>query len=834
MLSLYKQEGKSRTDISKWKEAQSAYVQQQQLDLEVRKQQLDVLKEQLQHFKKERAAMGIEDPLEQTRDSAGSPSETLPGSLEVTHAGDAAAGLTGGSKRQRRRMSFDDQAQEMVKTLVRAELDRVNEATRTAIEDTARRALHDRGAPPLAGKSGAASPLAQVVPVEAPAEAAAPARQKPAVPPLVLPGDEHAAPAAAAAGAAGAAAQGAADASEAQHRDQGGVERVGPLVGDHVGLQRSAGGEGGGEGRGGETEWAHRRGAERGGPEARAEAPPRAAVDSGWAQPEGDGASKDGDDKTPRDAPAGVCPSAPRASGPSEQACTATQSGLRAVLRRVQCGLCQGSGESPASRAVEGGAEPTPLYLQTLADQVSLPRGSRAPRRAAPSAGGRARGDATRVGAGQVPRSCTLFCGGFSHRSLVRRVCWYIHKSPGWSLLFLLVAISNSIYIGVAPSNFGQIPGETYAFDVSSTAGRTLFITFVFDLACMAVLLLECVVAAVALGCFRARSSWLRRSWYSGLDLFIVLVAAAEYLTAALGHRIFSLRAFRLLRVLKITSGIRSFRGVHHVLETLAHGAWQLLSVLVVLVFFVLSFAIGGISMFSNSFSRSCVLLDRPVPSCSSDFTTGWRPRCSLLAQNTTETEPGGALARTGGFRWDAACTFLRNSTAGEFDGRYALAPGGQYHSCQLGVLHTLGPAAVTARCAVAENPQYGLSHFDDAGGALLTVLQSAIMPDGFYNVVHRARESEPDSEAFVWAFFVALTALTTLVSVGIFIAVVSGTWEQVNPPPPPPSRLVHPSVLTGHVRSTSACCRLLRRSTSHRLTRTATRARRRTRAPCG
>jgi len=115
------------------------------------------------------------------------------------------------------------------------------------------------------------------------------------------------------------------------------LQRSVPLVGDS--LQRSVDREGVGEGPGGETQWAHRRGAEPGEPEERAEAPPRAAVDSGWAQSEEDGARKKGDEKTPRDAPAGVCPSDPSTSGPSKRACTATQSGLcpvglRLVLRR--------------------------------------------------------------------------------------------------------------------------------------------------------------------------------------------------------------------------------------------------------------------------------------------------------------------------------------------------------------------------------------------------------------------------------------------------------------------------------------------------------------------
>ena len=73
----------------------------------------------------------------------------------------------------------------------------------------------------------------------------------------------------------------------------------------------------------------------------------------------------------------------------------------------------------------------------------------------------------------------------------------------------------------------------------------------------------------------------------------------------------------------------------------------------------------------------------------------------------------------------------------------------------------------------------HGFQHFDHIGGTLLSLGQYSVV-DGAYDVLHNALESEPDAFALTWIFFPLITFTNTFLVLGLFLAVIANTFQEV------------------------------------------------------
>lgn len=97
-----------------------------------------------------------------------------------------------------------------------------------------------------------------------------------------------------------------------------------------------------------------------------------------------------------------------------------------------------------------------------------------------------------------VPVSCWLIFGGFSRESVLRLKAFDVYKSPSWAVFFLLVTVSNSIYISILPElNDGA---EVSSFSVGPPKAITWLDSV--DIASAVVLLFEVTVGSLSLGFF--------------------------------------------------------------------------------------------------------------------------------------------------------------------------------------------------------------------------------------------------------------------------------------------------------------------------------------------
>ena len=393
---------------------------------------------------------------------------------------------------------------------------------------------------------------------------------------------------------------------------------------------------------------------------------------------------------------------------------------------------------------------------------------------------------------------------GFSRANYFRNQCFQIQKSGRWLLFFTLVTIMQCAYVALEPSLVVPIDSPNYLAerekieaDAAAEGGirgtfQARFQTWLdyIDPFCIAVLVFEIVTGLVAFGGFRSPGSYIRSSGYNQMDVVILVLTIVEYIvTALVDNAGLNFKPLRIMRMFKALTNISIFAGIKTIMITLRSGAAQLSTVFAMLFFFMCAWGIFGMAMFKKSYRRRCVTTDIPIDPCFSDFTTGWAPRC-----NFTEREPepymypGGESVILPGYPWERWCKIIKNSTAGQYDKRYPTDVFGNYHNCghdiyksliKAGMDHVTASASIKQSCKEGDNPNNGFVHWDNIGGAL-TALSLATSGDSYYDVLWRGIMSEPESVGLTFLFFFTVTCFNTFLLLGIFVAVVTGTFARV------------------------------------------------------
>ncbi|EKX53939.1 hypothetical protein GUITHDRAFT_132377 [Guillardia theta CCMP2712] len=383
--------------------------------------------------------------------------------------------------------------------------------------------------------------------------------------------------------------------------------------------------------------------------------------------------------------------------------------------------------------------------------------------------------------------------GGFSRTSPIRLKCFQIVTSKEWNSFFLIATVLNSVTISLAPE-FPKASKTTQTLDI---IGYACGLAFFFEVTC----------GIIAYGFWHGPTTYMNLSDFNRLDFFLLLTLLAEYFAEfALRLQGPSIRSFRLLRLLKYMMRMRLFSNVRAMIQTLRQGMSQILIVAMVLAFFVAMFGIFGMAIYQNSFARRCLMAARNVSSaiCASDASNNWSKTCSFNDNLAPLYLENGSIAVYPGYpgmRWcKIYCTdpvslavlalagvlTLRQATCPQYAGVKPQDSRGWYHSCQEqvdlnndGVVNATDLLYVDQYCESIGNPQFGLQNFDSLGGVIPTILQVAA-PDSSYDVILESLQSEPSAIILTWFFYVAITVLCTFLILGLFVAVVTGTFARV------------------------------------------------------
>ena len=258
---------------------------------------------------------------------------------------------------------------------------------------------------------------------------------------------------------------------------------------------------------------------------------------------------------------------------------------------------------------------------------------------------------------------------------------------------------------------------------------------------------------------------------------------------AQLGYVGITIVPFRIVRILKILAFFKAFSGIRNIVTTLTFGALQMFTVFFVLLFFIAAISTLLLTFLRGNYMHRCVVLDEQLGPCTGLPSLGFvaPTSCNFKNWNTLpelkvhprDTPDSSFPVMIDDFypfeRW---CKIQKNTSAGQYDDDpdYDLDFKGRYHTCGRN-----RPSYVrgTEMCAVVTNPSSGYSHFDDLGGSVVNLAQGAAA-DSYYDIMWRSFQSEPDVVVVLIILYFFLTMLTTWLLLGIFVAVVTGTFKTI------------------------------------------------------
>uniref|UniRef100_T1E1N8 Voltage-dependent L-type calcium channel subunit alpha n=1 Tax=Cupiennius salei TaxID=6928 RepID=T1E1N8_CUPSA len=205
-----------------------------------------------------------------------------------------------------------------------------------------------------------------------------------------------------------------------------------------------------------------------------------------------------------------------------------------------------------------------------------------------------------------------LFC--LTLKNPIRKLCIDIVEWKPFEYLILLTIFANCIALAVfTPFPYG---------DSNSVNAYLEKIEYVF----LVIFTAECVMKIIAYGLVLHPGAYLRNTW-NLLDFIIVVIGVISTALSNLmkeGFDVKALRAFRVLRPLRLVSGVPSLQVV---LNSILKAMIPLLHIALLVIFVIIIYAIIGLELFSGKMHKTCfdnvtgqISFDDPHPCGDSGF----------------------------------------------------------------------------------------------------------------------------------------------------------------------------------------------------------------------
>nr|QQY02546.1 voltage-dependent N-type calcium channel subunit alpha-1B [Cryptocotyle lingua] len=240
----------------------------------------------------------------------------------------------------------------------------------------------------------------------------------------------------------------------------------------------------------------------------------------------------------------------------------------------------------------------------------------------------------------------------------------------------------------------------------------------------MGIFTVEASLKIIALGLILHSGSYLRNVW-NILDFIVVVTGfLTMFMTTGSGVNLRTLRAVRVLRPLKLVSGVPSLQVV---LTSILKAMAPLLQIGILVLFAILIFAIIGLEFYSGVFHVTC--FDETNP---------------MQLPDTIPNAPG-----------LVPCQPQDNNTR------------------QVGAFNC--PAGYTCK-GYWEGPNYGITSFDNIGYAMLTVFQCITM-EGWTDVLYMTNRAY--GPRFNWIYFIPLIVIGAFLLINLVLGVLSGEFAK-------------------------------------------------------
>ena len=262
----------------------------------------------------------------------------------------------------------------------------------------------------------------------------------------------------------------------------------------------------------------------------------------------------------------------------------------------------------------------------------------------------------------------------------------------------------------------------------------------------------EMAVKIIATGFWGHPNAYLADGW-NRMDFFVVILGVL----AALDLGNFS--AIRVVRVLRPLRTLQGFEGMRRLVVTLLRSMPLLFDVAVLVSFLFFTFGLIGVQLYSGAFSSRCSTLANAPENCE---------LCGLDA----------AVDASTGCDVDAcAAAAAENDWAPRWVATEADETCGGASSAKWPVVDAYEPAGYT--CPVGsegsfchegfENPNYGITSFDNVAEAWLTIFQ-CISLEGWTDVMYYAKDAV---SPWSWVYFTSMIIMGAFFAVNLALAVL-------------------------------------------------------------
>ncbi|KAI6214212.1 hypothetical protein M3Y94_00241300 [Aphelenchoides besseyi] len=237
---------------------------------------------------------------------------------------------------------------------------------------------------------------------------------------------------------------------------------------------------------------------------------------------------------------------------------------------------------------------------------------------------------------------------------------------------------------------------------------------------------IECVLKIIAMGFLFHSGAYLRNAW-NILDFIIVVIGLISTILSRMhiqGFDVKALRAFRVLRPLRLVSGVPSLQVV---LNAILRAMLPLLHISLLVMFVIIIYAIIGLELFCGKLHSTCV-----------DSLTG------ELAQK----DPSPCGFASSAYHCEQSLSSVRRSTT---------------------------PWVCSANTTWL-GPNNGISNFDNFGLAMLTVFQCVSL-EGWTDVMYWVNDAV--GREWPWFYFVTLVILGSFFVLNLVLGVLSGEFSK-------------------------------------------------------
>uniref|UniRef100_A0A4W5KEY7 Voltage-dependent L-type calcium channel subunit alpha n=1 Tax=Hucho hucho TaxID=62062 RepID=A0A4W5KEY7_9TELE len=303
----------------------------------------------------------------------------------------------------------------------------------------------------------------------------------------------------------------------------------------------------------------------------------------------------------------------------------------------------------------------------------------------------------------------------FTLKNPFRKACINIVEWKPFEIIILLTIFANCVALAV----FLPMPED----DNNATNTSLESLEYIF----LVIFTLECFLKIIAYGFIFHEGAYLRNAW-NLLDFVIVFMGlfttaldtinylAGIHMEKGGGLDMKALRAFRVLRPLRLVTGVPSLQVV---MNSILKAMLPLLHIGLLVFFMVTIYAIVGLELFKCKMHKTC-------------YWTG----TDIMA--TLENERPAPCAQAG-------------------NGRRCLLNGTECRSGWAG-------------------PNFGITHFDNFGFAMLTVFQSITM-EGWTDVLYWVNDAIGNE--WPWLYFVTLILIGSFFVLNLVLGVLSGEFTK-------------------------------------------------------